>query len=73
MKTVVYNPSKLELEFCKAFESLLPQIQSQFPDYKVSVLQVRNQLDNPFLDFQIEDADGDKHELVIKFVQRADL
>jgi hypothetical protein len=72
MKTTTYNPSKLELEFSAAIESLLPIISAKLPDYKISVLQVRNNLDNPFLDLSIEDADGDLHELVIKFVQRPD-
>ena len=72
MKTTTYNPSKLELEFCQAIQDLIPTLSEKMPEYKIAVQQVRNNLDNPFLDLMVTDADGDEHEIVIKFVQRAD-
>lgn len=72
MKTSGYNPSPIELEFAQAIKELHKEIQEKIKSNRI--LEVQNNLnaDNPTLIFKLEDMEGDKHELVLRFIQRLD-
>ncbi|HEX8574929.1 MAG TPA: hypothetical protein VF677_01410 [Flavobacterium sp.] len=72
MKTTTYNPSNLELEFAKAISSLIPEIQAKVGSNKIVKIEDKSSADNPSVIFFLEDKEGDKHELVMTFIQRAD-
>ncbi|MES2389951.1 MAG: hypothetical protein V4543_18255 [Bacteroidota bacterium] len=72
MKTTQYNPSKIETDFCEALQGMATELAAHLPDYSITGLTPTNNRDNPFLVVALTDKDGDKHELVISFVQRPD-
>ncbi|MEX0967487.1 MAG: hypothetical protein WD077_09630 [Bacteroidia bacterium] len=68
MKTIDYNPSKSEIEFSKALQGLMGEMEKRV---SFRILSSRHQTaDNPYLHLKIEDKDGDRHEMIIKFIQR---
>lgn len=69
MKTSSFNPSPIELEFAQAMKSLQDEIQKKISSRIVDIQKNLNS-DNPTLIFKLEDSDGDKHEIVVKFIQR---
>jgi hypothetical protein len=72
MKTIVYNPSTLEVKFAKAFESLIKNIEEKIKPNKIVRVDKRLKDDNPKVIFKIEDNEGDNHEIVIQIIQRMD-
>lgn len=70
MKTTQYNPSKLETDFASIIEGLKTQIESQLQGQKIVDVQHRPELDNPDILFVVEDQDQDRHEIVVRFIQR---
>ncbi len=72
MKTTLYNPSNIELEFANAIKGLIPEIEEKLSTNKILDVKTTIDVDNPFLVFSLEDGDGDKHELVLKLIQRPD-
>lgn len=72
MKTKGYNPSQLEVDFAKAIGELKHEIEKYLSGNKIINIENRITEDNPLLLFDLEDGDGDKHEMVIKIIQRAD-
>ncbi len=72
MKTLVYNPSTLEVKFAKAFESLTKSIEEKIKPNKIVGVDKRLKDDNPKMIFKIEDKEGDRHEIVIQIIQRMD-
>lgn len=72
MKTLVYNPSILEVKFAKAFESLAKSIEEKIKPNKIVGVDKRLKDDNPKVIFKIEDNEGDNHEIVIQIIQRMD-
>lgn len=72
MKTQQYNPSPLERSFAQAISGVQNQIQDQIPGTKITSVQSNLNVDNPEVLFQLEDADGDYHEIVIRVIQRID-
>ena len=72
MITDKYNPSKIELEFAKSIKSLSKEISRSLSENKVVDIKFNEDQDNPDLIFRLEDTDGDKHEIVIRLIQRAD-
>lgn len=72
MKTKSYNPSQLEVAFSTALTTLKGEIEKHLNGNKITRIDNRNHQDNPMLIFELEDNDGDKHEMVIKIIQRAD-
>lgn len=72
MKTTVYNPSELEVEFAKALENVKEQLESNLPGNRIIEIENRIQTDNPILRFKLQDADGDPHEIVVKVIQTPD-
>lgn len=70
MKTTSYNPSQIELEFAQAIKDLTKELQGKIKSTKIVEVQNNLKEDNPTLVFKLEDKEGDKHELVVKFIQR---
>ena len=69
MKTSSFNPSPLELEFAQAIKDLQTEIQKKISP-KIVDIQKNLNADNPSLIFKLEDNEGDKHEVVVRFIQR---
>ena len=72
MKTSIYNPSLIELEFSKAFASMQEELQKKLPGYKIVKMECHDKKDNPDVVIQMTDLDRDRHELLVMFIQRAD-
>ncbi|MBX9853374.1 MAG: hypothetical protein K2X86_16635 [Cytophagaceae bacterium] len=72
MKTSVYNPSHIELEFAQVIQQLQEEIQKKLKTIAIVSIEKNLNEDNPRLIFKTEDRDGDQHELVIKFIQRSE-
>lgn len=72
MKTLFYNPSTLEVEFTNVIANLKEEIQQQLSGYTITKVDNNVQLDNPRVVFTLQDSDGDRHELMIQFIQRID-
>ncbi len=72
MKTVHYNPSLIEIEFAKIFADLQDEIQKKSAFNTIVDIELNNLKDNPSLIIKLEDKDGDKHELIVQFIQRPD-
>ena len=72
MKTLFYNPSTLEVAFADAIASLRDEIQEKLPDYAITKVETNAQLDNPRLTFTVKDPDGDRHQILLQFIQRID-
>lgn len=72
MKTKSYNPSQLEVEFSEALTSFKGEIEKHLTGHKIVNIENRNHQDNPMLIFELEDEDGDKHDIVVKIIQRPD-
>lgn len=72
MITKSYNPSQLEVSMADIIKSLQDTINDQLDGNNIEDIVVNGEKDNPDLLFKLIDADGDRHELVVKFIQRAD-
>ena len=72
MKTISYNPSSLELEFAEAILKLRDEISENINSNRILEIKKNGEADNPSLIFFLEDHDGDKHEVVMKVIQRPD-
>ena len=72
MKTISYNPSSIELEFADAILKLRSEINENINSNQILEIKKNDDEDNPSLVFFLEDHDGDKHEVVMKVIQRAD-
>jgi hypothetical protein len=72
MKTLSYNPSVLEVQFAQSILNLQNQLEDHIVDCKIVNVENKINNDNPMLLFQVVDKDGDKHEIVIKIIQRPD-
>lgn len=73
MRTTHYNPSKLEVNFAKAFHELAPQLESQLDEgERVVDIETINDIDNPMVIYKLEDKEGDLHEVVVQIIQRPD-
>jgi hypothetical protein len=72
MKTAHYNPSTIEVEFARIISELKDVIQEKAPQYQIIEVKNNSRLDNPHLVFTLVDGDGDRHELLMQFIQRAD-
>lgn len=70
MKTTQYNPSPLEVAFVQVLEKLQTQITIE--GQSIVKVVANYQKDNPEIIFTLQDADGDKHELLVKVIQRPD-
>lgn len=72
MKTKSYNPSPLEVEFVNIIESLQMNINEKLENGQVESFKHKLDLDNPILQANIIDSDGDKHTLILKVIQKPD-
>lgn len=72
MKTEYYNPSNLEVRFAKALVELKDVIQNKLNGYKIEDIESDTNADNPLLRINMTDKEGDKHQLVLKIIQKAD-
>ena len=73
MKTSNYNPSIFEVQLASAIKACKNQIEQELGnDSKIVEIDDRIQKDNPTVVFHLEDKDGDRHEIVVKVIQRPD-
>ncbi|MBO9700543.1 MAG: hypothetical protein J7604_10070 [Sporocytophaga sp.] len=72
MKTLLYNPSTLEVKFAKVIENLTKSFEEKIKPNKIVAVDKRLKEDNPKVIFKIEDKEGDNHEIVIQIIQRID-
>jgi hypothetical protein len=72
MKTIHYNPSLIEIEFAKIIADLREEIQKKSAVNTIVDIINNSTKDNPNLVLKLEDKEGDKHELIIQFIQRPD-
>lgn len=72
MKTVHYNPSLIEVEFAKIISDLKDEIQKHSAINTIEEIENNSTRDNPHLVFKLIDTDGDRHELIVQFIQRMD-
>jgi hypothetical protein len=72
MKTTTYNPSPLEVEFANALTQLRSELEAHLSQNKIDQIENNIQADNPFVKVFMTDEDGDKHQMVIKLIQKPD-
>ncbi|QHT71546.1 hypothetical protein GXP67_35230 [Rhodocytophaga rosea] len=72
MKTIHYNPSLIEVEFAKIIADLKEEIQKKSAFNTIEEIENNSTKDNPHLVFNLIDTDGDRHELIVQFIQRMD-
>lgn len=72
MKTQNYNPSIFEVNLASAIMACKEEIQKNLTGMKIVETSEDLNRDNPLLIFQLEDEDGDQHEVVLKVIQRPD-
>lgn len=72
MITTSYNPSTLEVKFGEILQDLKSEIDKRLPGNTVEEISIDKEKDNPNVLIKLIDDDGDKHELVLKLIQRSD-
>jgi hypothetical protein len=60
------------VRFAKAIVHMKDQLEQELGKCKILDIENKINADNPMLLFHIQDEDGDKHDLVIKLIQRPD-
>jgi hypothetical protein len=72
MITKNYNPSPLEVRFVEVICELKEEIDKKLANFDVLKIENNTQLDNPTIDFFLQDQDGDEHEIVLRIIQKPD-
>ncbi|WKN44371.1 hypothetical protein [Tunicatimonas pelagia] len=72
MKTQNYNPSPWEQTFAQIITDLKDTIQNQLSEAKIVDVHTELEVDNPSVRFNLEDSDGDPHEIVVRVIERID-
>lgn len=72
MITQQYNPSQLEVEIAKAIKELAPEIEGKLSQFKIINIEDKIKADNPMVRIKLSDKDNDKHEVVLKIIQKPD-
>jgi len=72
MKTESYNPSPLEVSFANILIDLKEVIEDKMVDYQITNIVPDLDRDNPIVTLFLTDQDQDKHELVVRVIQRSD-
>ncbi len=72
METKQYNPSQLEIELAHGLTQLKVELEKYLSQNKITEIRSKENLDNPSVHILLEDTDGDKHELVIRIIQKVD-
>lgn len=72
MITTSYNPSPLEVELAKVLQTLQEELNGKLSTNSIEDISIDVNQDNPDVLLKFVDADGDKHEVVLKVIQRSD-
>lgn len=72
MKTSIYNPSPLEVDFANALYVLQKELEKHLHDNQIINVESQIRRDNPMVRFSLLDKDGDPHEVVIRIIQIPD-
>lgn len=72
MKTAAYNPSPLEVDLANAIQALQSEIEKHLKGQKITKVENHLVRDNPMVRFNLVDADGDPHEIVVRVIQIPD-
>ncbi len=72
MKTANYNPSPLEVRFATILSGMKHELNRQLDGFEIYRIENNINEDNPTVEFLLADTDGDKHQIVIKVIQRPD-
>jgi hypothetical protein len=72
MITKDYNPSPLEVRFVQVLSELKDEINGKLSNFDLYKIENNTELDNPTIEFFLKDRDGDKHEIVLKVIQKPD-
>jgi hypothetical protein len=72
MKTRDYNPSIFEVQVANALVSLQSAFNEQLENCEITEFTKETQGDNPNVVMHLRDNDGDRHEVVIRIIQRPD-
>ena len=72
MITKNYNPSPLEVKFIEILADLRSNIDGKLDGFSITDVKYNKELDNPVIEFFLEDSDGDVHDVVLKVIQKPD-
>ena len=72
MKTSNYNPSPLEVRFAMVLANMKEELNQQLDGFEIYRIENNLNVDNPTVQFLLADQDGDKHQIVLKVIQRPD-
>jgi hypothetical protein len=72
MKTSIYNPSPVEVDFANALYILQKEIEKHLQDNHITKVETQIKSDNPMVRFNLVDKDGDPHEIVVRVIQIPD-
>ena len=72
MITKNYNPSPLEVKFIEILADLRSNIDGKLDGFSITDVKFNKDLDNPVIEFFLEDSDGDVHDVVLKVIQKPD-
>ncbi len=72
MITTSYNPSVLEVKIAQALQMLQDELNEKIDTDTIQDISIDINQDNPNVVLKFIDSDGDKHEVVMKIIQRPD-
>lgn len=72
MKTSLYNPSSLEVDFANALQILQKELEKHLENNVITHVENHLRKDNPMVKFSLVDKDGDPHEIVVRIIQIPD-
>jgi len=73
MKVTSFNPSPIEVKVCEAIVALQSELQAHLGDLVIEHATANLKKDNPDIIFNLKDADGDVHTLVVSFIHRPNM
>ena len=72
MKTSNYNPSPLEVRFATILKDMKDELNHQLDGFEIYRIENNINEDNPTVQFHLADKDGDRHQIILKVIQRPD-
>lgn len=72
MKTKNYNPSPLEVEITNIIFEIKDEISARLDGSEITEVIKDIDSDNPDLIIRTKDKDGDKHEFMLRIIQKPD-
>ena len=72
MITKNYNPSPLEVKIVEVLHELREEINAKLDGFSITGVESNKNLDNPIIEFYLQDNDGDAHDLILKIIQKPD-